>query len=138
MLLRSHFTVDLWFIFGSFCYGAEASIVSCNKSSLNLRIKSSSAAAQDELLAFFEHISDKSKALVRTEVRIFVNSNPEADTNDDWAEELLTTLMTDAKPNIGSQDEFLDLELTDVCGLTSSNQDSWDNLVTEIWPQLPS
>ena len=81
---------------------------------------------------------EKSKSLVRTEVRIFVNNNPEAEPQDDWAEELVTTLMTDDKPKVEPRSEHLDLELTDICGLTSSDQTTWVNLVTEIWPRLHS
>lgn len=138
MLMRSHFTVDLWFIFGSFCYGAEAAIVSCSHNTLAVRITPASTSAQGELLSFFEQLRDKSKALVRTEIRIFVNNSPEAETEDDWAEELVTTLMTEYKPNVEAWNDYLDLELTDVCGLTSSDQTTWVNLVTNIWPQLRS
>ncbi len=138
MLMRSHFTVDLWFIFGSFCYGAEASIVSCTRSTLSLRISPPSASSHAELVAFFEQLRDKSKALVRTEARIFVNNNTDAELQDDWAEELVTTLMTDDKPTLESGPEHLDLELTEICGLTASDQSTWVNLVTEIWPQLHS
>lgn len=138
MLMRSHFTVDLWFIFGSFCYGAEASIVSCTRNTLNLRITPTSNSSQVELQTFFEHVSEKSKSLVRTEVRIFVNNNPEDEPQDDWAEELVTTLMTDDKPRVDPRNEYLELELTEVCGLTSSDQKTWVNLVTDIWPQLHS
>jgi hypothetical protein len=138
MLKRSHFTVDLWFIFGSFCYGAEACPVACRGDSVLLRMKAPSPAAQAEMLTFFEQIGDKAKALVRTEVRLFVNSNPEEALAQHWGEELVATLLTDHKPRVNSTEHELDIELLDVRGLTPSDQSTWVNLVTDIWPQLPA
>ncbi|MBM3381395.1 MAG: hypothetical protein FJY29_03045 [Betaproteobacteria bacterium] len=138
MLKRSHFTVDLWFIFGSFCYGAEAFPVACRRDGVLLRLKAPSPAAQAEMLTFFEQIGDKAKALVRTEVRLFVSSNPEETAAENWAEELVTTLLTDNKPRVNATDHELDIELLDVRGLTPTDQSTWVNLVTDIWPQLPA
>jgi len=137
MLKRSHFTVDLWFIFGSFCYGAEAHLVACREENLLLRIKASSPTANTEMLTFFEQIGDKAKALVRTEIRIFVNGNPEHENSEDWAEELVATLLTDHKPRVNNSEQGLNIDLLDVRGLTPSDQTTWVNLVTDIWPQLP-
>lgn len=143
MLTRSHFSVDVWFIFGSFCYGAEARIVACEHENLVLSINSASTAAVQELSSFFDSITEKAKALVRTEVRVFVNGHPNSPAGD-WADELLTTLMTELKPRpttVTSSTEAspaLQVELLDVRGLTPTDQDAWDNLVTQVWPQLPA
>ena len=143
MITRSHFSVDLWFIFGSFCYGAEASLVACHPEHLQLKISPPSPAALSELQSFFDSINEKAKALVRTEVRLFVNTNPEQP-SEDWADELVATLMTELKPRLLSAETSagasaaLHLELPDVRGLTPVDQDAWNNLVAEIWPQLPA
>ncbi|MFZ9519318.1 MAG: hypothetical protein ACO3A4_02470 [Silvanigrellaceae bacterium] len=143
MLTRSHFSVDLWFIFGSFCYGAEALIVDCSQTQVILKVSPASPAALTELTSFFESINEKAKALVRTEVRIFVNSNPETPASD-WADELIATLMSEFKPRIMQSPStetahaFLMLEVPDVRGLTPSDQDAWSNLVADLWPRLPA
>jgi len=139
MLTRSHFSVDLWFIFGSFCYGAEARIIACKPEGLLLNIQSPSQQALSELVSFFESINEKAKALVRTEIRVFVNGNPD-EPADDWAEELVATLMTDLKPRIApvTGAHSLQVELTDVRGLTPNDQKAWSNLVTDLWPRLPA
>lgn len=137
MLKRSHFTVDVWFIFGSFCYGAEARLITCRNEILLLQIAPHSASTQTEMISFFEQIGDKAKALVRTEVRIFVDSNPGAAHDEDWAEELVATLLTEHKPRVNSSEQGLEIELADVRGLTPTDQSTWVNLVTDIWPQLP-
>lgn len=110
----------------------------CHNDLLVLDIRPTSSSALNEMLTFFEHISEKSKALVRTEARIFVSSNPQAEPAEDWAEELVTTLLTDHKPRVTHSQIGLEVELSDVRGLTPSDQSTWVNLVTEIWPQLPS
>ncbi|MEY4065619.1 MAG: hypothetical protein RIR26_1827 [Pseudomonadota bacterium] len=138
MLKRSHFTVDLWFIFGSFCYGAEASLVACRSEQLILKIKSPTQQAESEIIGFFEQLEEKSKALVRTEIRLFVNSNPDEQSATDWAEELVTTLMTEQKPRLLSSAVDLQIELNEARGLTPDDQTTWVNLVTDIWPQLPA
>lgn len=143
MITRSHFSVDLWFIFGSFCYGAEACLVGCHPDHLKLKICPPSPAALSEMQSFFDSINEKAKALVRTEVRLFVNTKPEQP-SEDWADELVATLMTELKPRILSAESLggtpaaLHLELPDVRGLTPVDQDAWNNLVAEIWPQLPA
>jgi hypothetical protein len=138
MLKRSHFTVDLWFIFGSFCYGAEASLVACRQEQLILKIKSPSLQAEGEIAHFFEQLEEKSKALVRTEIRLFVSGNPDEESSADWAEELVATLMTDQKPRLLSSADDLQIELSEIRGLTPDDHTTWVNLVTEIWPQLPA
>ncbi|MEN9827380.1 MAG: hypothetical protein RI953_3125 [Pseudomonadota bacterium] len=143
MLTRSHFSVDLWFIFGSFCYGAEAVIVDCRKDLLLLRITPASSSALTELSSFFESINEKAKALVRTEARIFVNSSPDAPAAD-WADELIATLMSEFKPRIlphqigDASSTYLTLEVPDVRGLTPNDQQAWSNLVADVWPRLPA
>lgn len=141
MITRSHFSVDLWFIFGSFCYGAEARLIACHSESLQLNICPPSPSALNDLQIFFDSINEKPKALVRTEVRLFVNTHPQ-EPSEDWADELVATLMTDLKPRLlpaaaaCDNSTGLNLELPDVRGLTPVDQDAWNNLVAEIWPQL--
>jgi hypothetical protein len=142
MLTRSHFSVDLWFIFGSFCYGAEARLSSCRSDSLTVGISSATQQTISELASFLESINEKAKALIRTEVRLFVNGNPDAPA-DDWADELVATLMTELKPRVtqgtsGQPEPLLIVELTDIRGLTPNDQNAWNNLVADIWPRLPA
>jgi hypothetical protein len=143
MLSRSQFTVDLWFIFGSFCYGAEARILACRQESLLLQLAPATQAAVQELAVFFDSINEKAKSLIRSEVRIFVNSSQE-ESSDDWGDELIVTLMSELKPRhtLCSTSEGgtpnLQVEILDVRGLTPNDQIAWSNLVADIWPQLPA
>ncbi|NBX16523.1 MAG: hypothetical protein EBR09_04075 [Proteobacteria bacterium] len=142
MLTRSHFSVDLWFIFGSFCYGAEARLSSCRSDSLTVSISSATQQTISEVASFLESINEKAKALIRTEVRLFVNGNPDAPA-DDWADELVATLMTELKPRVtqgtnGQPEPLLIVELADIRGLTPNDQNAWNNLVADIWPRLPA
>jgi hypothetical protein len=132
----------LWFIFGSFCYGAEARLTSCRPESLTVAISSASQQTLAEVAAFFESINEKAKALIRTEIRLFVNSNPDTPATD-WADELVATLMTELKPRVSQSAEThphptIVVELSDVRGLTPNDQNAWSNLVTDIWPRLPA
>jgi hypothetical protein len=105
-------------------------------------ISSASQQTLAEVVSFFESINEKAKALIRTEIRLFVNSNPDAPSTD-WADELVATLMTELKPRVtqgadGLPNPSIVVELSDVRGLTPNDQNTWDNLVTDIWPRLPA
>ncbi|NBO39034.1 hypothetical protein EBU99_10675 [bacterium] len=138
MLKRSHFSADLWFIFGSFCYGAEAFLLNCQSETLLLRIKSPTPAALGEIAAFFDQVEDNVQKLMRSEIRVFVNCNPDESQPEQWADELIASVMTELKPKVRISAQGFDVEFSDIRGLTPTDGTAWSNLVTDVWPQLPS
>lgn len=110
-------------MYGSFSYGIESSIIQATLR--EIKVVTLKTESDVEFQKFLQLISDNPKGLVRIELKIF-----EAQSETQIP---LCTLYTECAPEkIEHPDSQLLLRA--VQGLHATDQNSWENTVTRIWP----
>jgi hypothetical protein len=124
--------VDLWFCYGSFFYGIESTLFSCEENQISLFLPQSNQEETQELSDFIENILEKPKGLLRVELRVYLS------------EKLLKKfkisspvyLFTDIVPRTHKrQDSSVVLHCSSIQGISPSNSENWLKLVRQISQQ---
>lgn len=141
--MLSGYSVDVWFLYGSFTYGLETRVCSYSTDALVVEVCGADAAVApqgaSDVQAFLESLLENPRGLVRTELAVY---GPEDD-------EAPVRLQTEVVPRFapvgplflnGSPDANAParLRFTHVAGLTREDGAAWLDLVTRIWPRLAS
>jgi|GEM_PF-4996010 len=145
--MLSGYSVDVWFLYGSFTYGLETRVCSYSTDALVLEVVLEVCGAgpdavpqgASDVQAFLESLLDNPRGLVRTELAVY---GPEDD-------ETPVRLQTEVVPRFapvgplflnGSADVNAParLRFTHIAGLTQDDGAAWHDLVTRIWPRLAS
>jgi hypothetical protein len=127
--LEKEFHIDLWFCYGSFFYGIESSLYSCDETQLTTFLPSLDAEEAQELSDFLDMILDKPKGLLRVELRVHI---PEK-----FLKKLKISspvyLFTDIAPRILEKtDSSLVLLFSSVQGISSSSSEAWIKVVHQL------
>lgn len=124
--------VDLWFCYGSFFYGLESHLYSCENNQVALHLSSNDPEETQELSNFLDMILEKPKGLLRVELRVYI---PEK-----LSKKLKITspvyLFTDIVPReLEKIDSSILLLCTSIQGISASNSENWNALVRQISQQ---
>ncbi len=127
-----NFSVDLWFCYGSFFYGLESNLYSCEDNQIALFLPNSDLEETQELSNFLDMILEKPKGLLRVELRVYI------------PEKLLKKfkissplyLFTDIVPRVLEKiDSSIILIFPSIQGISPSNSENWLKLVRQISQQ---
>ena len=128
----TEFNVDLWFCYGSFFYGFESQLHSCQENQMELSLHNANADESKELSQFLDLILDKPKGLLRVELRVYI---PEKFLKK-YKLSSPVYLFTDIVPrSIDKTESTIILICSSLQGITSSNSEKWIKLVRQISQQ---
>ena len=127
------FSVDLWFIFGSFVYAFEGQVLNFSESTLEVAVDSPDESGRESIIEFFEGIVTNPKGLERIELRIFSNESLPKPLPIPIA--FPVQLITGVSPLTNQRlTKIPSLVFSQVKGITEADRASWINLVHKIWP----
>jgi hypothetical protein len=129
------FCVDIWFCYGSFSYGFESDIFEFSEDELQLSLHADCLEHTEHLTSFFEQLVEKSKGLLRVELRVY---GPEKILKHHNIS-VPVYLFTDIIPKkISYPDKkSLVLKFSSLKGISPSNAENWHKIVCQIWSQMP-
>lgn len=127
--LDKNFCVDLWFCYGSFFYGIESNLYSCEDNQIELFLPNSDPEETQELSKFLDMILDKPKGLLRVELRVYI---PEKILKK-FKMTSPVYLFTDIVPRtLQKIDSSIVLLFSSIQGISPSNSENWLKLVRQI------
>ncbi len=126
------FQVDLWFCYGSFCYGIESELSSCSNSEVALSVLHSSAEEEQGLAHFLDMILEKPKGLLRVELRVYLPDTFMKKLSLPSPIYLFTDIVPRTLDKVGAS---LALLFTSVQGISPTNSENWHKLVRQISQQ---
>lgn len=132
------FSVDIWFVFGSFVYGLEGQMIQYSERSIDVMLSGGAENERRELAEFFAELSENPKGLVKTEVRIFPapDGTPRvAFTEGCEAISLVTQVVPQPIRGDSQGGDTPCLRLIELEGLSQPDQSGWSSLVRGIWPR---
>ena len=130
--LDKDFSVDLWFCYGSFFYGIESNLYSCEDNQVALFLPNSDPEETQELSNFLDLILDKPKGLLRVELRVYVPEKILKKFKMSSPVYLFTDIVPRALEKI---DSSIVLLFSSIQGISPSNSENWLKLVRQISQQ---
>lgn len=126
------FSVDVWFLYGSFAYGLEAGVVDYGPGTLKLvLLEAESTQTAADLSAFLESVTEHPRGLMRSELRIYGPRSLHQQAGLGWP----VTVGTELAPVLESPCQ---LTFVNLRGVTEANEQHWHTLTHAIWPRLQS
>ncbi|MES2615790.1 MAG: hypothetical protein V4591_10290 [Bdellovibrionota bacterium] len=123
------FNVDLWFCYGSFFYGIESHLYSCEENQVALFLPNADPEETRELSNFLDMILEKPKGLLRVELRVYI---PEKSLKK-FKMSSPIYLFTDIVPRtLEKIDSSVVLLFSSIQGISPSNSENWLKLVRQI------
>lgn len=136
----SDYEIDVWFLYGSFAYGAEASVRGYAAGELVLAMRGEAGGDAAETEAFFDQLIQDPKGLIRCEIRVFAPAGTAraAGLPDARGTGALVTLSTVVAPSgIPGPGEGVLLRFSHLAPSTAADRSAWLELTSRIWPRLP-
>ena len=96
MLNNSNYFVDIWFCYGSFFYGFEGVLKKIESNLLFVSVQTTTKTETKQIADFIETILNKSKGLIRIELRIYDNKN----VKDNESNSFISRIFTETVPQI--------------------------------------
>ena len=126
--------VDLWFCYGSFFYGIESNLYSCEDNQIALFLPHSDPEETQELSNFLDMILEKPKGLLRVELRVYIPEKFLKKFKMSSPVYLFTGIVPRALDKI---DSSIVLLCSSIQGISPSNSENWIKLVRQISQQTP-
>jgi hypothetical protein len=141
--MLSEYSVDVWFLYGSFSYGLESRVCAYASQALTLEVALEGTDSADDVASFLESLVENPRGLVRSEICIYGPTSEEP-----------VRLYTDVSPTLTSvfgpssglgksvvaeheaTPTSVRLRFTHVAALTPSDNDAWQVLLTSVWPRF--
>jgi len=124
--------VDLWFCYGSFFYGIESNLYSCEDNQVALFLPSVDPEETQELSNFLDMILEKPKGLLRVELRVYIPEKILRKFKMTSPVYLFTDIVPRALEKI---DSSIVLLCSSIQGISPSNSENWIKLVRQISQQ---
>lgn len=126
---QNDFHVDLWFCYGSFFYGLESHLYSCEQNQVTVFLPNSGTDEDQEVSKFLDLILEKPKGLLRVELRVYL---PESFLKKFKMSSPLY-LFTDIVPQTVEKENVSNMLLcSSIQGISPSNSENWLKLVRQI------
>ncbi len=115
----SEYSVDVWFLYGSFTYGLETRVHSLSGQSLTLEVELGEADTPEDVSRFLETLIENPRGLLRSEICLY---GPDEDEP--------IRLYTEVSPTFTQiETHSLRLRFSHVSGLTPRDSGHWHELL---------
>lgn len=126
---ESEFNVDLWFCYGSFFYGIESQLYSCEDNQVSVSLPSVGPEESHELSHFLDMVLEKPRGLLRVELRVYIPEKMLKKFKCSSPVYLFTDIVPRALEKI---DSSIVLLCSSIQGISPSNSENWMKLVRQI------
>ncbi len=114
------YSVDIWFVFGSFVYGFEGRLVSWENARLEVALTVGQGAEAQGMFDFLSELSQCPKGFLKSEIRLYEGSGSQ--------EKPLVSLVTEVVPQATVQMPQPCVVFSNLHGISQNDVDMWEKI----------
>jgi hypothetical protein len=122
--LPQNYSVDIWFVFGSFVYGFEGSIVSWENALLEVVLTVGQGAEAQGMFDFLSELSQSPKGFLKSEIRLYEGSGSQ--------EKPLVSLVTEVVPQATVQMPQPRVVFSNLHGISQDDIGMWEKISPKL------